>query len=377
MKIFILSRYVPPEKGAAVNRIMSFLKTWEKNSHNVYLITPEHSFLHNGKKHNKVIMFKNIIDLIKIYKKERPDLTIVTSPPQEILFFVIVLKILLDVRYVVDIRDPSFIKSRQKNTKIYFQHLYRYLLENIACNMADLIFTVSPVLKNYISNFTNSVPIKVIPNGVSSIFFENYEKITMKRNFYIARETNKLKLVYHGIVGGRRIDEFIIQLSYYKNILNDIDVELILLKDKYSINTYNKLMKLTKRLELDKIVHFDYNLALDKLSKKLLKKDIGIIMLPDSLDEQYTYPVKFYEYYGSGLNVLALCSNKSPLAKIIKKFNAGYSAENWKDFFQILIGIKNGRVPLKKIDVLSTKGEFDRSLIAARALNELKIHFKF
>ncbi|TYB30564.1 MAG: glycosyltransferase family 4 protein [Candidatus Mcinerneyibacterium aminivorans] len=189
--------------------------------------------------------------------------------------------------------------------RIFVRPLIKYI-EKKYIDFADLVVTVSNGIAGKINKLYKPKKIKVIKNCP---LIKN--KLPNKNNI----KALPIKLYHHGgyskIRGLEKIIKSIVQSSN-----ENINIYLRL------IGNYEHL--LTKYEKSNK-VFFKEPLDPDKIIYDIHNFDLGIPMIaPNSFNARHALSNKFFEYLAGGIPVV-VCKKNYEMAKIVKKYNIGYT----------------------------------------------------
>ncbi len=335
MNIAIVSPYTPPEKGAAVTRVMSFANYFQTHGNEVDIITPQREWLHDGVRDTRVIPYRGKIDLVKLFWKKKYDVVLATTPPATVTFDSLVASKINRIPLIVDIRDPwSYAECKlgylSTSSMSYKRHL---LFEKISYKYADKLFVVSPTLKNLIKSLfkIKDEQFSIVPNGVDCDFF--YKDIREGKKFRdrLGIKRSSPVITYVGLLGAEKeLDKFLECCGY--GIVSTFDAHLVfvVLLDRYSETQAKNLEEITCELGIESNFHMLGPVESKDVHKCLSAGDIGLNPLSDVMD--YCFPVKTLEYLSCELPLACKAPTNGSLHNFLQEYDVGFFSNSWSEF---------------------------------------------
>jgi glycosyltransferase involved in cell wall biosynthesis len=241
-------------------------------------------------------------------------------------------KILIDVRDLwTDVAVSLSYISKDSIMLKAMRKFERYSLEK-----ADLILTNSKIIyDNLVQTLTKS------RNKIKYYPFQ----VNLKSFKYSKGVPRKTRLVYIGNLGAaQNLEALISAIPSVIKCVPDIDLHFFGGGDREQ-----DLKELVIRLKLDKFIHFNNPVPREQIPGILSESMVGIIALSSSKAIRYAIPTKSFEYFASGLPVVAYGASEE-LEKILFESDAGIYV-NGNDELEIARAI---------IKIMTDKESFDK-----------------
>ena len=348
--ILIISIYYPPIESIASNRIYSFAKYLDKSEYNIFVHTIDtnkpfkntlegveisrtknssffklflfekrtNKLLHYLKVAHNIIVRKLIKNLYqgwidssfellkKKIKEENIDLIISSYAPDASHILALKLKQeFSNIKWIADFRD-------EMSNSIYLDSKTRakyYKLEQDIFNNVDAITSVSKPILQHFKSSCNKEGVKFceVRNGYDfeleySISNNNIFTISFIGNFYADITPYN----------------FFKALELFINDNRDVKIEVKLVGVKTHFELPNNLKDIVKILPTLK-----HTKAIE-----VMKQSDALLLIYPTNKRVGVYTGKLFEYLGSLKPILALVNEDDVAAKLIKKCNAGYVADN-------------------------------------------------
>lgn len=343
MKILFLLLHMPEDLTSS-NMYTDLIQEFNKNGHNITVITPSNNKKQyvNYENELKVVRVKsmatqNVKNLIKkgialallpfFYKRaynkylanEQFDWIFMPTPPITLVDFVLYLKKKTSAKFYLILRDihPQSAASIGLINNIFF---YNYLDKRASkgYQIADIIGCMSPKNIEFIKNNYNldELKLKLLYNWSSP--GDNYnsnldEDIRSKYNL-----NNKIIALFGGNIGyGQKIENILNIANRFKD--NQDLIFLVIGKGVKKI----ELLEKSKQLGLSNILFMNY-MPKNEYLKLVTSVDIGLI----SINEKYsvpTCPSKAISYMQLGIPIFAMINPENDYGLIIERdAGAGY-----------------------------------------------------
>lgn len=406
LKILFITDNFPPETNAPATRTFEHIRSWiqSDNQLEVHVLTCFPNFpigrVFNGYK-NKLYQYETLLGInihrvwsyisansgfikrtldflsfafsslfFAIFKIPKCDIVIATSPQFFTLLSGLFYAKLFGKFYIVEIRDlwPKSIfdlgmLSNNLIQRLFFQ-LERYIYEK--CN---LIITVTPPFKDYITNLgINNEKIFVISNGFSDSFINSPRKSILKFS-----DQNAIRIGYIGTLGEAHALENILDGFKLINGLNE-RIEL------HFIGEGSEKQTLIHKVESEKIqnVFFHGAIVREMISGTIQDIDFTLAHLRDIDAFKTVVPSKIFESIAIGKPVLM--GSKGYSAELVKNLGIGvvFEPESPEAFFQIVKGLVEGKYDVRKmkINCESSQNKYRRDKLALKMLMNIKSQYK-
>ncbi|RED48927.1 glycosyltransferase family 4 protein [Seonamhaeicola aphaedonensis] len=350
--LLIITNYYPPETGAAANRIFHLADGFQKRHFNVSVLTPLPNYpkgkvfkgyrgtfktfsveneikLHrlwiyacNSK--NKVLrllsMVSYSISLILFFCFNKvPKTVIIQSPPLLVAFTSIFFLRSKSRKLILNVSDLWPIAGLELGAfKKNFGYTLLEKIERFNYKNADLVLGQSHEILDHIKS--------LFPEK-ETFLYRNYPKIHSPKVSLTPNPTNKIKLVYAGLLG---VAQGIYKLCHELDYSN---LEFHIYGDGAERSQIEGFIKHNDKLPL----HYHGEISRSKLHKVLLEYDVTIIPL---LKRIYgSVPSKIFEYSKLGIPTVYFGGGEGET--IIKENNLGWIAQagNYTDLNNVISNI--------------------------------------
>lgn len=344
MKICYFTPYYPPQSEAAATRSYWFIKTLSEAGHEVKIITNSRMYLKLATNKERAIkrLFKENLVGIELFFRlllSKSQLVVLSSPPYFTVMWGIFACWIIKRKYILDIRDlypevffemglipeESFlIKVAKRTTKCAYQR-------------ALGIMTVTQGLANEIKAYgINNTKIVLARNGFDPELFypgeaeDKFERFT---------------LIFQGTLGKAQNIETLLHLA--KELETDPEIEIVV------AGSGPKLQEILKAKRPN--IRYLGNLSYQEIPSLLRKCHVGLSFRTDDKIGNKAFPVKVFEYIGSGLPVIL--SPKGEAGRIIEREKLGKEFGNLevKDIKEHIQIIKRKYPQIKNHSLFSRK----------------------
>jgi len=248
-----------------------------------------------------------------IVSEEKIDLIYTSSPPHSLQLIGLVLKRLVKLPWVVDLRDPwtkiryyEFV-NRLKVIRAFDRFFERRVLVN-----ADRIVTVSDSLAaefRSLSKSSATSKISVLANGYDESDFPSKP---------IERCNEKFTVVYSGNMLTHQNPEV------FWNALNSMIEDRKVPRHTITVELYGKIHEDVQASfhahGLDDVVRLYDFIPHQEIVEKMKHADLLIMVIPDVSNNMGIVTGKLFEYLGSGKPILIIGPPASDAGKIIREF---------------------------------------------------------
>lgn len=362
-KIFLISDSYTPDKTAAA-KLMDDLAAELSKSYLIYVITASNkNFFIKNKNINilatKVPFIRSKLKLLKLigelfmpfiiyynYNKKfqftlKPNLIICYSP--SIFFGYLIKKLYLSnvqVKKILILRDifPDWLVA----AKILNKKTLTYFLLKLIQKRFFKIFNLIAVQSTSDIKFINKEFKKkcIVINNWTSI-----ENISIRKNNY------KKKIIFGGNIGMAQDIDFLKEMINFVKFSNKYTLTIIGSgRNESSLKNILKNNNLKNIKILKKISQKNYNKILESY-------DIGIISLKKNIHFN-NLPGKFLSYIKKNLSILAFCSKKIDLFKLINENQLGIAIDKY-----------NQKIIEKSLNRLSDEKIFSKKNLQKRVIN--------
>lgn len=271
----------------------------------------------------RVSIIKAVLNAISDTYRNKSYLAVVVAFPYavpkirnifEYFFCLLVLKIfsVKRVRVIVDDFDPpaeaayAFSEAQPSILKI----IGFRILEMLTLKLASFIITVTESFRHHIARIyqIKKEKISVVPNG-TLVKFISYVPPRTQGNLTILYSGSAMKI--------KHVDKLILAIKRVRE--RGLEVSCVL--------TGQKLMNIPY---LEAIVHKTIDDWRSYVKSCLELSDVCVIPYPRRLFWDYAIPTKLLEYMAAGKPIIS--TNLKEIGKIIRMFNCGLVARDWKEF---------------------------------------------
>jgi len=295
----------------------------------------------------------------------RPKVIMISIPDSYLILASYIGGVLVRSKIVIDIRDPqeeimSF--KYRKGLSDFITKVYKYISYGIY-RRAHIIIGVTRTLINILIRKLYR-PVYLIPNGADLNVFKPLNKKEARQRLGLSQESLLI-----GYIGG------VSTYGYY----NILPVLIAIRKIKRELGADIKFVVAGPILDggikriidyfKDELIYMGV-LDINTVVTLLSACDIGVIPRIGDPVYDYAVPVKFYEYIGVGLPVIAIANKRSELAEIVEKNKLGIVCE-FQDYDCIEKAIKALAINKYLLDefrknVLTFRKYIDRRIGAER-----------
>ncbi len=250
----------------------------------------------------------------RILRKDKKVKFIYASGPSfytHIIGYLLKKKFLLPL--VVEYRDPwSFNPYIEEQVQNFIKRI-DLSIEKKILNIADIIITVSPVLKSFLKKnfpFIANKPIFSISNGLNINKFKNHLK----------KDNQEIVFTFTGTLYYKRNIEPLLK------IISELKQENFFKNKNFSMKIYGTtlgidLHKLVKKLKINNLVFIGGLIPRTKALEEIKKSDLAI-----HIGENFNYPTiafKVWDYLSCRKKILYLGREDSYTAKFLKEYDLG------------------------------------------------------
>ena len=291
----------------------------------------------------KVLPFSNFYHQADLILKNNPKIKFVINSlsPHHALFITYKLKKKYPEKvFIADYRDEWTTRKTNFPTNFLEKILYNLniISEKRWASNADFFITVSEKWKQSLSIHLNKKGY-VVKNGHD-----------IDKNIHLnkASKGKKLKIIYVGtLYSYQKIEIFInaakrLSIKYHQSI--KVDFYGLEIRPDQKI----RLQQVTEGFENIFRIHKRINKL--ELSENLNKSDIGLLTAYENLDG--CLPVKIFDYYSHGLNILMCPSDLDEMESFLVKTNSGIAVnteeECYNELLNFLINKQNNKLKYPK-----------------------------
>ncbi len=252
---------------------------------------------------------------ITLARKNKIDAIVTTSPPHSVQLIGLLMKIVMQKRWIVDFRDPWNIPMG--GDAGFFRNMNGWLESTVVRN-ADLVVTATEQVREYLIGSYPSLGAEkfiCIPNGYDLDDFRNRKvptsglfEISYIGDFYLGRSPETYlqavsELIRDGIIDKNKIRlRFVGKVRYYQ----DRPLEDIL--SALGIHDVSEIMDIVP-----------YQSAIEYM----LSSAVLVVISP----QNFMQPMKAFEYMASGSYVLAFTPAGS-LADLVNRYSKGFVVDD-------------------------------------------------
>ena len=399
MNILLITDNFYPETNAPANRGLEHCLYWAGNGNNVTVITSAPNFpegiIYKGYKNSlyqfsyhkgiRIIrvwtflaenkgIWKRLIDHISFMFTsffcglfiKKIDVVIGTSPHIFSCVSALLISKIKRKKFVFELRDlwpDSLIAVGLDRNKILFRfgkYLEFWLYKN-----SDLIICLTNSFRNYLMKLNlDSKKVKVVTNGVNTIFFDPKDSIKKKK------ELLHFNVSYFGTIG---MAHSIITLVNTAKIIQDnypkLPIKFTLIGSGAEHNYIKKYIS-DNKIKNIKILK---NISRIKILSYLKITHISIIHLKKSTLFKTVIPSKLFENMAMGIPIVHGVLGESKNLVLKYKIGITFTPENSKDLCKSILKLYHDKKLYNEIskNCLNTSKLFERNNLAKKMLDEI------
>lgn len=251
------------------------------------------------------------------FKKKNYELFIVTNPPFNV-FTGLILNKFFGVNYyllIFDIYPDAIVQYKYLSAKNPLIRFWKYLMKK-SLNRAKNIFTISEVMKDSLEKYnTNGREIHVIHNWVDN---SQIKPLNKQENLFASEYslTEKKVVLYSGNFGKTHDLESIMEAA--RILKENANIHFLIIGD----GEKRKLIaRLKKEYSLENVILLPFQ-SEEVFPYSMATGDLAIVSLGLEA-ESLSVPSKTYYMMAAGCALIALASEESELAGIVKKHQIG------------------------------------------------------
>ena len=277
----------------------------------------------------------SVITLIRKVKKIRPNLIIASTPGPFLSFEGLLVAKFLNIPFVFFMAD-SWHLTRHSH-KGFIRTKIKMFIERLCAINADIIFTVTPTLREIISKGYNipSDNIEIIYSGVDLEHCPRIERSGVVDLIHLGSPR-----IYYDTV--RLIDAF----SIINSNLPHTNLKFIGCTDE---NYVKEIKKYVGKKGLSEKVDFLSAISHEKVPFELSKAKIGVISLIDLPEYTSAIGVKVFEYMAAGLPTAYLGPSESEQERLITENSMGIYASNPIEFAEKVTYLLQNKMLMDKM----------------------------
>lgn len=316
MNIFFYTPYSHPSPEAAAVRSYWFHKTLEGANHHVRILSNEDMFckLGDSKTNSLWRLLKEIIAGVELFFRilclKSTDRAILSSPPFTTVVIASFACKIKKIPYILDVRDlypEVYIDAGLLSYEGPLTRFVKGVTRRVYWNASHIISVTRGLCHSITKYPVEKSKVHLITNGYDKDLF--YPGPLEKKN-------DKFTLVFHGKIGKVQNMQTLLQLA--KSLSSHPEIEFLVIGDG------SKLSEL-KNQELNNIKLVDA-IPYTQIPEVLRKCHVGLSFRTDGRIGRDAYPVKVFEYIGTGLPVIMtpICE----MGKLISENKLGENFEN-------------------------------------------------
>jgi len=377
-KVIIITQHFPPEATGGASRLYEMARTLQ-DSYDVTVVCPPPTFPFAKYKREKYLYRKENFNALRVFRlwtyqptKSKPSIflrliyyavfpilafffliahlhdvsfVIITTPPSPLLITSLVAR-LFRKKLIIDVRDfwIDLAVSLGYMKEDSFIVRWARKFEEYCWKKSDLIITNSRIIYDTLSSDTNhakNAKIKYFPFSVDLDVFKKVNGTPRKK-----------QIVYIGNFGtAQNLKALISALPLVLQQISDIKIQL------YGGGDCEPQMKsLAKHLDIEKYIKFNDPVPREEIPLILSESTLGIIALSNHNVVRYALPTKSFEYFASGLPVVAYGASDE-LELIMNKSQAGIyvRGDDKKQIADAIIKVINDKAALEQYSINGRK----------------------
>lgn len=290
MKILYFTPFYPPQGEAASTRAYWFVKVLKEAGHSVKVLNASEFTLRpaSNKERSIVRLLKENLTGMELFFRvitSRNDMIVLSSPPFFSVIWGALGAIVSGQKYILDVRDlyPQIFFELKMIKENSLFGLFAKKITKLIYQRAHEVMTVTQGLCEEILKYCNKTPHLVMNGYDPELFFpgkpeDKFEKFT---------------LVFHGTLGKVQNVDTLLKLA--KELEND-DLEIIVAGEGPKVQDIVN----AKRTNVKYLGNIPYS----DIPSILRKCHVGLSFRTDDKIGKEAFPVKVFEYVGSGIPVI-------------------------------------------------------------------------
>ena len=370
-KVIIITHHFPPEATGGASRMYEMARSL-RDTYDVTVVCPPPTFPFTKYKRERYLYRKENVNGFRVFRlwtyqpsKHYPSLflrliyyavfpilafffliahlhdvsfVIITTPPSPLLITSLVAR-LFRKKLIIDVRDfwidLAVSLSYIKEDSFIVRWVRKF--EEYCWKKADLIITNSRIIYDTLNSDTKHASKSKIKYFPFSVDLEVFKKVN--------GTPKKKQIVYIGNFGtAQNLKALINALPLVLQEIPDLKIQL------YGGGDCEPEMKsLAKDLDIEKHVKFNNPVPREEIPSILSQSTLGIIALSNHKVVRYALPTKSFEYFASGLPVVAYGASDE-LELIMKKSQAGVyvRGDNKRQIADAIISLTNDKAALER-----------------------------
>jgi len=377
-KVIIVTYHFPPEATGGSSRIYEMARSLQ-SLYDVTILCPPPTYPFTKYKNPKYLFNKENVKGFSVYRlwnfqptKQYPSLfqrllyygvfpifafffllshlhgvsfVIITVPPSPLLITSLAIR-LFRKKLIIDVRDfwidlavsLSYIKKDSIIVKLARK------FEEYCWRKSDMIITNSRIIYDTLNSNRNkrrNSKVKYFPFSVDLNIFKK-----------VSGSSTEKQIVYIGNLGSaQNVKALIDALPLVLEKVTDLRIQIYGGGD-----CEPEIKSLARELNIDKYIKFNGIVPREQIPSILSESTLGIIALSSNNVVRYALPTKSFEYFASGLPVVAYGSSDE-LELIMSESGAGLyvRGDNKRDIANAIINVINDKVALTQYSVNARK----------------------
>lgn len=262
---------------------------------------------------NKILwVFFAFIKAFKIIKKEKINIVYIVTPPHSSSLIGLLLKLFINIKLIVDFRDPWANDIDIIMPTKFHKFLHRYF-EKLVLRISDSVLVTTNYHKQYFNKIINHDhnKIHVITNGYNSSDFNNLTN--KKSNIFSIVHTGNFDM-------SRNPNSFLKAISNitikFPEIFKDNSIKFF---GNFNPIVQNKINKLKINNIVKQFGMINYQDAINEMSASSV---LLLVVHNDPVTPKFCIPAKLFEYMATNRPILSI-SPKGAASDIIEKYKIG------------------------------------------------------
>ena len=260
--------------------------------------------------------FLHFLQISKIIKKQKITTVFITGNPFSLFLLGTLLKKMLNLKLLLDFRDPWSEYTDQKN-QTFIRRLHNSWMEKFVMFNADAVISVTSHIINALRKKNTKIPMLVIPNGYDLSDYKNMKTNIIDNNKFLFVYAGKFNILDNSYNPVLLLNAF--KIFYQKLVVKDVELVVVTRLNKPTED-------FMKSLKLNNIRIYDF-MTRDKLLKLYEQADAFVqFYYPEKLD--IAISIKIFEYAQFRKPILSISSENGSIRDFFNKTNLGFSCEN-------------------------------------------------
>ncbi len=259
---------------------------------------------------------------LKLIKKNKIKTVMVSSPPNSSLIIGLILKMLTNIKFVADLRDPivgnvaQVHLIRPKDMISRFEKKVLESLEKLIVKNADIVITNT---QTHSREMKANYRVDKFPTIRNSFDEDDYKGLLQDKY-------SKLTIAHTGAMYGRRNADIL--FNAIKKLEHELKPEPLNLQVLFVGNVDNSVLQAIENAGVGEYVKLVGRVSHKEAIQFMVKSHLLLLVKATGEGSLGQIPAKYFEYVGAGNKIIYIGPGQSEVAGLIKEYNQGYIFED-------------------------------------------------